>query len=85
MAATKRRKGDATQPERERVNRSRGVRLAPDGWAAVDELAATHRLSASAVLTLALAVSRRYGALDAACAEARRWADALERPKDGPK
>lgn len=77
--ASKRRRGDATQPERERVNRSRGIRLAPEGWAAVDELAATHCLSTSTVLTLALAVAQRGGALDAACAEARRWTDIPER------
>ncbi len=80
MATTKRRKGDATQPESARKNKVVAARLPPHQREQLDALAERYGLAAGQVLALALAVALRDGVLDAACAEARRWADALTRP-----
>ncbi len=75
--AAKRRRGDATQPEAARTNRKVSTRLTPEHREAVEELAARHELAVSQVLTLAIALALREGALEAACVEAKMWSDAL--------
>lgn len=77
--ASKRRRGDATQPEAERRNKVVATRLDPEARAYVEELAAQNGLGVGQVMQLALSIARGSGRLEASCAEARRWAEILGR------
>lgn len=82
MATTKRRPSGPsgkTQPEQARKNKSVGVRLSPEILAEMRERAELYEVGLGSVITLAWTIAEKGGALDAALAEAARWAAILEK------